>query len=435
MHPWQRLTIVVTGGLVLFAVGSLCAQEQKPSAPPPDASSTGPAAPSAEHADAPKPAHEKESPLLLRDIAKMRQNRVPLNQIVEQAGERGVGFELTAAIQNQLRRMGFRPEHIAAFKEASETAAKSAKEAPATEKPGPRLAPGQALRTSESQRLQDLEDIRKIVRLSGVFVQPVECQHVTLWTPKEIQAPFVQDIKKLETFLETRCKEPIRSGLDRRSAHIIVLRNRYEYEKWVQVMFEVVGDPYPDNEAMNLQFKASVAKGFGYVPQRFGVFCLEGQQMEWIRRVVATGIGYMYFTQLVESQQIAPLATGFANGLESVLAGTPSVMLFSSSYHDENRNLGADNRNWMRMVQQRIAAKQVTAVEDLLQLDTSRMTLPHYAEAWTLVGFLAKQPGKFGELILALRENKEVVREIERIYGWDEKTLTEEWHRHVLAQR
>jgi len=165
------------------------------------------------------------------------------------------------------------------------------------------------------------------------------------------------------------------------------------------------------------------------------VFCMEGQKADQLHRFVATGMGYMYFTQLVESQRHAPLATGFANGLEAVLAGTPSVMLFSNSYQNEGRNLGADGRAWIHLVQHRIATKEISPVGDLLQMDTTTMLLPHYAEAWSLTGLLAKQPAKLAELVVALRGERATLKTVLRIYGWDEKELTRQWHQYVLAQQ
>jgi hypothetical protein len=48
---------------------------------------------------------------------------------------------------------------------------------------------------------------------------------------------------------------------------------------------------------------------------------------------------------------------------------------------------------------------------------------------------MAKQPEKFGKLIEALREEKDTLKAIEQVYGWDEKKLEAEWYKSVLAQR
>ena len=380
-------------------------------------------------------AQEQDHALMLRDIAQMRRDRVSREEIVEKAIQHGVGFEVTATAQNQLRRLGFSPDQISTIKDAYNPHTKTGR-ADKADKSEP-LVPGQGLRTTDAQRDRELEQIEQIIKKSGADVLPVELQHFTLWAAKDVQPVFLPTIKRLEKFLETRFKEPIRSGLDKRSAHIILLKNRYEYENWIHAMFEVLGDPPsdPDNPGRAAELKASLAKGFGYVPRRFAVFCMEGQQPDWIHRIVAAGMGYMVFTQLAESQQNECMATGFANGLESVLAGTPRVMLFSNSYHNENRDLGVEPRAWIQLVQQRLATRRISPVGQLLRMDTSTMLLPQYAESWSLVGMLAKQPGKFGELILGLRENKVALDVIERVYGWDEKQLTQEWHKFVLGQR
>ncbi|MGA2254617.1 MAG: hypothetical protein ABSG53_08150 [Thermoguttaceae bacterium] len=41
---------------------------------------------------------------------------------------------------------------------------------------------------------------------------------------------------------------------------------------------------------------------------------------------------------------------------------------------------------------------------ELLQMEITNMSQPHYAEGWTPVEMLSKQPGKFGKLLFALRD-------------------------------
>jgi hypothetical protein len=68
-------------------------------------------------------------------------------------------------------------------------------------------------------------------------------------------------------------------------------------------------------------------------------------------------------------------------------------------------------------------------------MDTGNMLRPHYAEAWTLVDLLAKQPEKLAAMMLALREDKDALAAIQKVYGWDEQRLTVEWHRHVRRRQ
>ena len=80
--------------------------------------------------------------------------------------------------------------------------------------------PGQGLKTQRrGARPRILEQVTKITKLSGANVQPVASKHITLWAAKDDQAAFLPDIKKIEKYLEGKCQEPLRSGLDKRAAH------------------------------------------------------------------------------------------------------------------------------------------------------------------------------------------------------------------------
>lgn len=381
---------------------------------------------------------EGSVPLTLDDIAKLRRQRVMQDKIVEKAAEQGVDFEVTPAERNKLRGMGFKPAQIDAMKDAYRPPAEPGKP-DAGDKPGlpGPLVPGKGLRTTDARRDQVQQNIAKINKASRADLQAAPAQHVTLWAAKDVQAAFLPEIKKLEDFFRTKCKEPIRSGLDKRSAHVILIARRYEFEKWVDAMFDLIGDQFkePNNPGGNTDLKASVIKGGGLFTDNFVVFCLENRQMEPTHRSVAAGVGYMYLTQLAEQRPSGPLTTGFANGAECILFGTPSVMIFSSAYGMGERNLGADPKAWLHLVQQRIAANQVSALNQLLKMDTTTMVMAHYAEAWTLVSLLAAQPEKFAALVLKLREEKSALQAIQDVYGWDEPKLTAEWHKYVLGQR
>jgi hypothetical protein len=424
---WIALTVAA----MRSADTSTYGQDEQPAQP-------GRVAKPAQAKDQPPEAGDKDQRLTMKDIAQMRRDRIPYDKIVEKAAAQGVSFEVTPAVRGQLRRLGFKTGQINAIQDSYGPRAKpeDADNGGKPEKPAP-VVPGQGLRTTDAQRDRTLEEIKKINKASGADLPPAEAEHVTLWAAKDIQAAFLPDIKKLEKFLQTKCKEPLRSGLDKRAAHVVLIKRRYEYEKWMKAMFDIMGDRFQqtDNPGGIAEWKASIIKGPGLFCTEFVVFCLEGLQPDYQHRLAAAGVGYMYFVQLAEYRQPDPLCTGFANGTETVVAGTPSVLIFNNSYGNMNRNLGADPKAWIHLVQQRIAARQVSPVGQLLKMDTSNMVLPNYAEAWSLVALLAQQPAKFAELVLALRENKAALEVIEKVYGWDEKKLTEEWHKYVLSQR
>ena len=48
--------------------------------------------------------------------------------------------------------------------------------------------------------------------------------------------------------------------------------------------------------------------------------------------------------------------------------------------------------------------------------------------------YRALHRAKFASLVLALREEESSLKAIEKAYGWDEKRLTAEWRKHVLAK-
>ena len=374
-----------------------------------------------------------EKPLSMRDIARLRHERVPPDKIAEKASEQGVDFTVTPGIAKQLGRLGFTAEQIDEVKHASGPRAKV--EGGDAEKAA--IVPGQGLTSSDAERDRQFELVAKITKLSGANVQPAASKHVTLWAAKDDQAAFMPNVKKIERYFESQCKEPLRSGLDKRAAHIVLLKTRYDYEKWVKAMFEVMPDAFKsrDDPGGNFDLKASILKWSGYYSHNFVVLCTEGQQEAWTLHVVAAGVGFMNFVQQVEPLRHDPLSTGFANGAESLVLGSPQVMLFSNSYQNEDRDLGKDPRAWLHMVQERMRTKTDSGVRQLLSMNTTNMLLPQYAEAWTLVGVLAKQPEKFGKLLLALRGEKDPLKAIEDVYGWDEKRLDAEWRKDVLGQR
>ena len=48
---------------------------------------------------------------------------------------------------------------------------------------------------------------------------------------------------------------------------------------------------------------------------------------------------------------------------------------------------------------------------------------------------LASQPDKFGKLLLTLREGDSELVAIEKVYGWDEKQLAQQWRAYVIGRK
>ncbi len=186
--------------------------------------------------------------------------------------------------------------------------------------------------------------------------------------------------------------------------------------------FEVKDNPGAFEEARSLIFKQSVFNWWHVCAISVGE-----QRLEHAHRDLAASVGRMYFLQLVWRRDDGPLLTGFADGAEAVVSGSPSIMYSSVGYHEELRKIEANPRPWILQVQGRMAADRATPPGKLLEMNTHNMLQPHFAEAWTLVGLLSRQPAKFGRLLMAMRTGVPELQAIEKIYDWDEKKLTAEW--------
>ena len=82
-----------------------------------------------------------------------------------------------------------------------------------------------------------------------------------------------------------------------------------------------------------------------------------------------------------------------------------------------------------------MATQRATPLGELLKMDSNKMLQPHYAEAWTLVGLLSKQPVKFGKLLQEISGGASDLEAIKTVYGWDEQQLTKEWHAYVAGRK
>ncbi len=340
----------------------------------------------------------------------------------------------TPAVRQRLRRMGFDDEQIAAIKDSHGPRPKPDKAAE-EDKPAP-IEPGKGLNTSDAQRDRTRAEVEQICKRSGAELSPVESVHFTLWAAKDIQATFFPTSRSWRRSWRPAFRSPTAPGwtsgrptssssstaTNMRSGFARCSRSARTLRPWQQ------GPDHP----------AAAGLGHRNAPglycTEWVVLCLEGQSLDYQHREVRAAVGWQYLVQLGDFFISEPLCTGMANCTESVLAGSPSVMIAGNSYGNENRNLGADNRTSIRLVRQRIANGQVTPVAKLLKMDTSQMLQPHYAEAWTLVGMLGQQRAKFAKLVETLRHSGDALAAIQEVYGWDEKELTAQWHKFVQAQ-
>ena len=274
---------------------------------------------------APGAAASANARLTLTDVKKLRDRRISPGQIADSVAERGRAFEVTEDVARELRRLGFRPAQIDAIKESSAEP----------------LVPGKSLATSDEEREQTLKEMKQVAVRSKAGIEPIESQHVTLWASKENQQTYLPDVQKLEKFFHTKCAEPIRSGLDKRSTHVVLLRDHAEYEAWCRAMFGLFGEQFDekDNPGANEEFRSRIIKRSIFNGWQFCAISLAEQRFDGARRNIAFNLGGMYFAQLSAPGDSTPLQTGFADGAEAVVTGSPSVMYSDIVYHGEDRNL------------------------------------------------------------------------------------------------
>ncbi|MEN6448944.1 MAG: hypothetical protein ABFC96_00495 [Thermoguttaceae bacterium] len=346
----------------------------------------------------------------------MREQRVAPERIIEKVAEQGRAFDVTAEAAEELRVQGFSPVQIDAIRESS---------------PDP-LVPGKWLTTNGKQRDRVFESLKRIAAKSEVDIEPIQSQHVTLWAARGTQQMYLAALEDVEKFFHTKCAEPIRSGLDKRSAHIILLKDHAEYKAWLRAMFDLS----PNRKAAANAYRLEEAiKGSAWYSSSSVSICMEDMSVAQVHHKVAAGVANMYFSQLAEPRRDGPLQTGFINRSEAAVFNSPTVMFHIVDYGIETSNPANDSQDWNLLVRHRMITKKVTPLHELLQMDTTKMWQAHYAEGWTLVELLASQPTKFGKLLLALRKSDSELAAIEKVYGWDEKRLTKEWRAYVMAHR
>ena len=245
------------------------------------------------------------------------------------------------------------------------------------------------------------------------------------------------DIKKLEKMLETHFPEPIRSGLDKRSAHIVLIKHRYEYEKWIRAMFDVCKDRFEQN-------------GHGLTIQQQRGLRLEEPRVLLPRmgRLLPGGridgppsprggrppSGYLYLVQLGDYHQPARL--------HRIRQRHGERHRRLAQHHDLRPELrerepqpGGRRPAWLHLVQQRIITKQVPPWPNSSRW-TRRgcfsRTTPRRGPWWACWPSSRRSSPSWSR---PCADNKDALAVIKDVYGWDEKKLTAEWHKFVLDQR
>jgi hypothetical protein len=364
-----------------------------------------------------KDTEAKDTRLSLEDIRRLRGKHTAAGKIADMVAEQGRAFDVTEESDRELRKLGFAAAQIAEIKDASTDP----------------LVPGKWLSSDDAQRDATLESMRQAAVKSGAAIQPVASQHITLWAAKGVQKTYLADLEKAEKFFHTKCAEPIRSGLDKRSAHVVLLSNRAEYMLWWRAMLDLNGKLFEvkDNPNAGAQFRQEVFKSPIIHTSSISVICAGEMIPEWVHRNVAFGVGFQYTSQL-SNRSAAALQTGFGNWVETVVCGSPAVMGSAMVYGKEADRLLVPIFDWGALAKQRLTKRQATLPSDFLKADQTSDN-SSYVDRWALVGLLNQQPVKFGKLLLALKDGDTDLPAIEKIYGWNEKELDKKWRAYVLS--
>ena len=267
------------------------------------------------------------------------------------------------------------------------------------------IEPGKWVRVPEQLRNACSAEMRLAAAESRTGIEPVESHHVTLWAAKETRQTYLQDVQKLEEFFHTKCAEPLRSGLDKRSAHVILLRDHAEYEAWWRANSRLTLGPEHIENDSNDPFVNAARETFrkrqGFLAWNYCVTSLG--EPDFTRRLVVGYVGRMYFVQLAGVSHGA-LEAGFVDWVEAAVFGSPSLTEPETFFGEPTERPAGDGKDWSLLVRQRMATHRATPPRRLLQMNMTKALPPHYAEAWTLVGLLNKQPAKFGKLLLEIRK-------------------------------
>ncbi len=393
---------IFTGTVIL---GFAQAPEKKP---------VSPSKTEAKKAD-PKNSVNENGPLSLKDVLQLRQKMQP-DDVLGKALERGIDFEVTKAIQNQLGKLGFTPVQLENLHSARGI------------EPLPPLVPGGQLLEDEAARDNYFKQIQEITAEAAKDITPIQTPHVTLWAPKNLQPAVLAELKKLDLLMETKFQEPLRSGLDKRTAHIVLLRNGVETLKWIDKHYDVMNVMTDDPGGKDAFVKRYVN---GVMMNHTCILNLETIEPRRLQNYLGLYVGYMAMLQLTGASVNDPLVTGFANGIEGVLVGMPSTPIVGREYGAEDRNPNGGGKPWLAIAKQRLVTGKLTPPGKLLNMTTANMNIPEFVESWTLIDMLVRDRVKFAKLVYKLREEKDGLKAIEAIYGWNEADLYKQWQLHL----
>jgi hypothetical protein len=377
-----------------------------------------------------------DGPVTWDDIRELKRAKSTYSDIVKSMQDRGLAFPVDRLEERRLRAYGFTRRHIADIRKIGVKVTNIRSGGDATkfkpdDTPLPPIVPAKLQLDAETEaahrRTADMVD--RMIEASEVLIQRNPSTHVTLVANKNIAARYLPDIGRLERKIRKTFHEPIASGVDLRAANIVLLENRYEYEKWTRALFKTIQDDGFDFQVEDPA--AQALKGESFLVQGIYTVCLAKMQSDEARRRVAFAVGFQYMRQLTQFNAPDALTTGFGDVTEVMMFKHPTMMVQSAYHH---RKLAGTSRVWPQLVQERFKQGKIASVQNVLAYSMGSMTPPEYAEAWSLTSFLARQPDQFAALVKALPDSSDKWTTIAKIYGLDEATLLKDWRAFAAAQ-
>jgi hypothetical protein len=275
----------------------------------------------------------------------------------------------------------------------------------------------------------------KLIADSGVALERKVIGRITLVSSAKSARVYSPLITVAHDRLADRFGEPVASALDPRSAYIVLLDTSDDYEHWTRAMFEADPDDQrlksePPQDGRQDPLKLALGAP-NYLSPTMCTNKLSSSTNKFTHgRNLAYQIGYMALMQATEGKAPEAVQLGFANLVEAMVIGDPSVRTYSYEKRDRGRNPAS----WAGAIALRAKQKSLSPIGLVLEYHTATMTGTKYQEAWSLVSYLADRPRLFGQLLTALRDGKPALDSVARLYGGSADDLSEDWRRWVLRQ-
>lgn len=386
-----------------------------------------------------------KEPLTLQAIGKLRLAKTSNEQIIELAKQRGLAFEVDERAAGTLRAMRFSAAQVellakiadgryAIEKKQAEEEARRAEERraqfeamkpkapkPGTAPPGTNIGP----RMSDAWHNNVANRVKRIHHASNTNTKFHPAETITVICSEKSAKVHLPDVKKTEQELRKKFDEPIKTGTDKRSAHIVLLDNTYDYENWVKAMFKVYA---ADGITFTGQDPLAMAlKGPAFFTPQMTIVDLSRVIAEHRRHHPVFSVGYLYMEQLMERRSPDALSNGFGNYCERLLFDQPKIRL--NSYAD--REIGGEAKPWAQVVQEQLADDKLPEIDNVLRYSTASMEPHEYCIAWSFTSFLCATPDRFVRMITAIRDKEKPIDAATTAYEMKQADLEKAWKKFI----